>query len=592
MAPSLRPKRIPWHLLLIFLLLSLGILGTGYFYYDYERAYFKQEKVNELTAIADLKTNQISDWRKERLADATTITKDPFFAARVKYWLEGKANPNLKEEILNYLKSLLIYQYQNIVLLDPKGRKRLSILEERQSPDAYTRALALEAIRNRKIIFSDLYRPDGSQAVRLSILSPILVPQGTGTVAVGTVQLQIDPHQFLYPLIQSWPTPSHSAETELIRREDNEVEILNELRNRKHTALNLRYSLQKAILPAAMAARGKEGVVEGVDYRGMPVMAVVGRIPGSPWYYVTKIDAAEIYAPLRKRLLLVLFLLIVMLATAGVSLASIWSNQQAHFYRRQYEMERDREETLKMLNEELEQRVRERTTQLEATNQELEAFSYSVSHDLRSPLIAIEGFSRMLAERHAANLDAEGRQLFKFVQNNTQLMGQLIDDLLALSRLGRKELRIEELDLSKLTESVCKNLKWQNPDRPLQFTVKPMPAARGDQGLIRQVLVNLLGNAVKFTGSMEKTEIVVGGFTDEDESIYFVRDNGVGFNMKYADKLFDVFNTLHKRKEFKGTGVGLAIVKRIVERHGGRVWAEGKVGEGATFYFSLPKKEN
>lgn len=264
---------------------------------------------------------------------------DHFFAARVKDWLEGNAKLGLENEILNRLKSLLVYQYLNVALLDPHGRVRLSVLEEKRSLGAYAKTLALEAMQTRKPVFSDLYRPDGAQAVRLSILVPILFSYGAEEVSVGAVLLRIDPHQFLYPLIQSWPTPSRSAETVLIPREGNEVVILNELRNRKDTALTLRYSLQESLLPAAMAAKGKEGTFEGVDYRGVRVVGVVGRIPDSPWYFVTKIDAAEIYAPLRERFNIVLCLLIVFIAGAGVSLAYIWSNQQARFYRHQYGME-------------------------------------------------------------------------------------------------------------------------------------------------------------------------------------------------------------------------------------------------------------
>lgn len=237
---------------------------------------------------------------------------------------------------------------------------------------------------------------------------------------------------------------------------------------------------------------------------------------------------------------------------------------------------------------ELERRVAERTAQLEATNKELEGFSYSVSHDLRSPLRAIDGFSRMLQEDYGDKLDDEARRQIKVIRDSSQKMAQLIDDLLAFSRLGRKRISAEEVDMTALAQKVFSELRVASGARPLTFDLKPMPAARCDPALLQQVWANLLSNAIKFAGRRENPVIEAGGHANGADRIYYVKDNGAGFDMQYYDKLFGVFQRLHRADEFPGTGVGLAIVQRVVGRHGGRVWAEGKVNEGATFYFSLP----
>jgi light-regulated signal transduction histidine kinase (bacteriophytochrome) len=247
------------------------------------------------------------------------------------------------------------------------------------------------------------------------------------------------------------------------------------------------------------------------------------------------------------------------------------------------------EKEVLQLNEELEQRVKRRTAQLESANRELESFSYSVSHDLRAPLRAIDGFSRILLKDYASRLDAEGQRLLDIIRANTQQMGQLIDDLLAFSRLGRRELKAAALDMGTLVRNVVGELQNTLGGRTVQWDLKPLPATRADRALMHQVWVNLLGNALKFSRRKEAAIIEVGCRPDGDEDIYYVKDNGVGFDMQFAHKLFGVFQRLHRYEEFEGTGVGLALVQRIVQRHGGRAWAEGLLNGGACFYFSLPR---
>ncbi len=231
------------------------------------------------------------------------------------------------------------------------------------------------------------------------------------------------------------------------------------------------------------------------------------------------------------------------------------------------------------------------TGQLTATIEELEAFAYLISHDLRAPLRAIDGFSRILLDEYADKLDGKGRRLLNVVRDSTVTMGRLIDDILRLSRAGGLEMKSGPIDMVELVSDVlATELASATTGRELTFNIGTLPESHGDAALLRHVWLNLLDNAIKFTAPKPHARIEIGATDGDGETVYFVRDTGVGFDMRYADKLFGTFQRLHGG-EFAGTGVGLAIVKRIVTRHGGRVWAEGKVGEGATFFFALPTKE-
>jgi len=248
----------------------------------------------------------------------------------------------------------------------------------------------------------------------------------------------------------------------------------------------------------------------------------------------------------------------------------------------------EQNKALAEFNQNLEDKVKERTNDMQIANKELESFAYSVSHDLRAPLRAIHSYSKILEEDYMAKLDEDGKRTIGVILRNAKRMGELIDDLLAFSRLGRQEINSRDIQMNTLVKGITDEvLSSAASAGKVEIVIHPLPPAAGDQALIKQVWINLISNAVKYSGKKEKILIEIGSYPSEDQLVYYVKDNGAGFDMKYYDKLFGVFQRLHSHEEFEGTGVGLAITQRIVAKHHGRVWAESRLNEGATFHFSL-----
>jgi len=327
------------------LVLIFGISALGYFYHGRQVLQIRSTKERQLLAVSQLKLNEIENWRNERVADGNTIAGNIFLIREIRHFLENPGDDVLKRELLSWMACLRdSYGYEKIVLLDAEGNVSLNLGEEKEFLCAEERRCLRESIAERKVFLSDFYRDEKENgAIRLGIFLPLGIPENTKDVPAGAMILELDPDRFLYPLIQFWPTPSPSSETLLVRREGEEIVFLNELRHRKNTALILKIPVTKRDLPAAMAVSGKEGLVEGRDYRGIPVIGAIRKIPDSSWLIVAKTDREEVFREVNRAALITLVLTVFMVLAVGAGLGFFWSRQRANYYRREYETELERQ---------------------------------------------------------------------------------------------------------------------------------------------------------------------------------------------------------------------------------------------------------
>ncbi|MFA6055011.1 MAG: GAF domain-containing protein [Thermodesulfovibrionales bacterium] len=929
-------KRAIKVLILVFLILAVGIISAGYFYYHSYEKKFRAEVERQLSAIAEMKVDELVDWRKERLGDAAVFYKNDNFSVRVRQYFKTPENAEAKTKLRTWIKQFQsAFEYDRIFLLDTRGVERMSVPDKPEPIAPHLLEHLSEIMRSRQVTFLDFHRDRPDQPIHLAILVPVLDGQEGGRV-IGLLVFRIDPQKYLYPFINRWPMSGKTAETLIVRRDGNDALFLNEQKFQKNAALNLRIPLEKTEIPAVQAVLGHQGIVEGKDYRGSPVIASVRAVPDSPWFLVARMDISEVYTPLRERLWEIVILIGALLVCAGAGTGFVWRHQRARYYREKYEaaeriqklnrtlamlsdinqaivriresqelfeqacriavekgnfslawigllddstkelrvvasagksgvylekinislmddpkcycpvdsalrkgehvicnvigqdedlapcqkialdlglhssvsfplkvsgsirgtvnfytdepyffdeeeikmldelamdisfameffeketerkrmeeelkhnesrmiallelnrmknstiqditsftleeairlteskigylaflnedetvmtmyawsktameecrisdkpiiypvettglwgeavrqrrpittndyrapnpwkksypeghvhitrhmnipvfdgerivlvagvgnkptdynesdvnqltllmegmwriIQRQQAETkIKQLNAELEQRVIERTAQLEAANKELETFSYSVSHDLRAPIRHIAGFVELLTVNTARSLDEKSGRYLNIIADSTKHMGHLIDDILSFSRMGRAEMQQTLIKSDQLVKEAMNQLQPEMGGRNVAWDIRPLPEIYGDPSMLKLVWVNLISNALKYSRTQPHAKIEIGYNDDKDDHIFYIRDNGAGFDMMYVHKLFNIFQRLHRAEEFEGTGVGLANVRRIVQRHGGRTWAEGKVNEGATFYFSLPK---
>jgi PAS domain S-box-containing protein len=834
----------------ILILTGLVLLIGGAGFYQNQKQRIEREVYSNLEAIANLKVEQIIKWREDILADASVVMESPFLSDAVERVIQKNEVIDI-EKMKARLQSLQRhYHLNNLLLVDGTGEPRFSLNGRLTPIHQEARQKFSEAFAKRIPIMSDLHIPPGNGGPHLDIIAPLFKGISRSGAPIGAIIMQIDAQEFLYPLIQSWPVPSRTAEIELIRREGDTVLFLNELRHQKDTALRLRIPLDKNDAPAVLGALKKEGVLAGKDYRGVEVLSVIKHVPDSSWVIVAKIDTEEALSVSRRESILILLILLGLLTAFIASTAGLWQRQAKRLYRERFRAEeagrkseeryrvtlmsvgdgiiatdadgrvelmnpvaerltgwnqsealgRPLEEIFHIINEEtrdpvenpvhqviarkgrvglanhtllitregkerpiadagtplfneqgeisgvvlvfrdqseerqkertlresqeryrllaenvgdviwvldleegrftyispsveklrgytaeevmaqdmvgaltseslgylmnvlpgrldeftrgihkdytdqvaqprkdggtvwtecttrygrnqttghievygvsrditqrreaeaeinrlaaeLEQRVRRRTAQLEAVNRELESFNYSVSHDLRAPLRHLTGFINLLEKHLSRGLDDKSRHYMQVISDAAVTMGKLIDDLLSFSRMGRAEMTRRPIDTERMVREIISAAEMNLNHRDIAWTIHPLNTVEGDPLLLKTVWTNLILNALKFTGRRDQALIEIGRRDDHGiEEVFYIRDNGVGFDMTYQHKLFGLFQRLHQKEEFEGTGLGLANVRRIITRHGGRTWAEGALGQGATFYFSLPKK--
>ncbi|MFZ4707375.1 MAG: sensor histidine kinase [Bacteroidales bacterium] len=565
-------NRQGYFLFILFISLTALVVFLGFIYFRNFEEHYQKEVENQLTAVANLKVGEIIRWRKERLGDGNIFYNNEEFTDRVKYYFKNKNDNDTKKRIHAWMEKVQSsYDYDGIFLLDPQFKLRIALPEKYTGSNIYISQIAIDSLITDKVYFEDFYKQESDQRIFLNIIIP-LHDKINNNQLVGSMLMRIDPELYLYPLINNWPIPSKSAETLILIREGHNAVFLNRLKFQKKAALDLRISLEKTALPGVKAVLGKTGIVEGMDYRGVQVIAYVRSIPNTPWFIVSKMDISEVYAPLReKQWTLAISIIILVFGFGGV--IGFISKQNTNRYHK----------AKSLLAEEL--MITNKA--LENSNKELEQFAYVASHDLQEPLRMVSSYTQLLANRYKDKLDQDANDFIQYAVDGSSRMQKLINDLLDYSRITMQGKEYALIDTSKLLKQTILTMKDLINETSASITNDDLPGVKADESQISRVFQNLIQNALKFSKKSEMPKIHISCKKKNDFYEFAVRDNGIGIDMQYHERVFTIFQRLHSKREFPGTGIGLSICKRIIERHGGEIWFDSKENEGTTFYFTL-----
>jgi signal transduction histidine kinase len=609
-------------MVMVIVVSTFGIPFTGY---TGTLGYEKSVVLNTLGLVADLKKERFSLWLGERKDDVTlfseslnisTLLNDlitriqqgsPDGKPHDEFWTQFTKEP--RYELLKRIHQIIaVYKaYHKIQIADASTGIIVASSDEKSLGLNVSDNPSFDKVltSKREVVVDIQLDPTTTHPLLIvsrAIFGPVLKDTPTET-PLGVAMFSIDTDAYLKPLLYTGTGMGETGDIVLVNRDSTILMPLKFPLPDGTIPKPLEYKIQAR--PAMMAAQGEEGVTIADDYRGVPVLSAYRHITVGPDHglgLVVKRDQAEVFAPLWKGIfytILVAFLglmvavLLVVLTAKRISspidalIGTAREVEAGNFAVRVPVKASDEIGALGATFNSMLDQIQKWGAEIERTNKELEAFSYSVSHDLRAPLRGIDGFSKALLEDYYEKVDETGRDYLTRVRTATQHMGRLIDDLLKLSRLTKIEMRQEPVPLSGIVTKIIDSLKNNEPDRSVECVVQEGITINGDPYLIEIAMENLLNNAWKFTGKTPSPRIQFGMTQKDGLNVCYIKDNGVGFDMTYSEKLFGAFQRLHSPEEFPGTGIGLVTVQRIIHRHRGRIWAEAELNKGATFFFTI-----
>lgn len=581
--------------ILLYVIASILIFYIGYSYYNNSKNQALEEASGQLEMLSSIKIAQITEWFDERDKDVSFYKNNKHFLDESFRFINSNGKNN--SSLAGWLNQTQISHGYDVFIIDKTGKPYFIIGNDSSKLSDFVIDSCITSLKTGKSVFLDIYRRENTYQLFYATMATLKSPESLSAEACLVFRSNVQKHLIAKIINSDYKIKLISYS--LVRNEGDSVFFVNADKYYHLSDLASGNIKRMDDSPFVLAAQNKEGIYKGIGLQNEEVLSSVHRIPNSKWFLVVHSNLDKILAPLNDRKWSIIgfgLLAVVVFIIYHLRYVLVTKNKRLEQVIELYK-------EINSLNQNLEQRVEERTkqvaelnlslesraNQLELLNKELESFTYSVSHDLKAPLRAIQGFSDIIIKEHINSMDEELQRLFTIIHKNAKRMDQLIKDLLDLSKISRSSVNFRSLNMNAIITDIIANEYPELDNQKVKFKIDDLLPASGDFVLITQVWTNFISNAIKYSQKKNISIIEINSKPSGDFIEYHIRDNGAGFNQEYSAKLFTIFQRLHTKDEFEGTGIGLAIVKRIIEKHNGNIWAYGKENEGADFYFTLPK---